>query len=59
MCPQVIQRTAVIRWSFNFLIGAYVAVIAVIVAQCITYISWLKYMAVYHRILSLFSRTAH
>ena len=45
------------RWFLNFLIGAYVAVIAVVVAQCITYISKLKYMAVYHRILLSVSHT--
>jgi chloride channel 7 len=42
-----LQRATLVRWGVNFLIGVYVAVIAVLVAVLITYLSRLKFMAVY------------
>ena len=51
---QNVQRANLTRWFLSFLVGVYVAVIAVVVAICITYISKLKFMAIYSRILPLF-----
>ena len=45
------QRAALTRWFVNFLIGVYVAVIAVLVALLIHYLSHAKFMALYACIL--------
>ena len=45
------QRANLTRWVVSFLIGIYVAVIAVVVAMCITVISKFKFMALYMCIL--------
>jgi len=42
-----LQKATLVRWTVNFLIGIYVALIAVLVAVLITYISRLKFMAIY------------
>ncbi len=48
---QRMQRAALTRWFVNFLIGVYVAVIAVLVALLIHYLSYAKFLALYTCIL--------
>ncbi|ELT96405.1 hypothetical protein CAPTEDRAFT_203043 [Capitella teleta] len=45
--PKAVQKAALTRWMLNFIIGLYVAIIAVLVALSIKYLSQLKFMAVY------------
>lgn len=45
--PQSIQRLALVRWLMSFLIGLYVAIIAIAVTLCNKYITAAKLAAVY------------
>ncbi len=49
---------SLMRWVINFFVGVYVAVIAVLVAVAITWISRAKFMAVYACILALLFKSA-